>query len=60
VIIGFPYDQGSKTHNLRGGSYLGPDYFRRIIGNDFGVLKNVELGINIEENLPKISDYGNI
>ena len=60
VIIGFPYDQGGKNFDQKGGSYLGPDYFRKIMNNDFGVLKNVELGINIEDHLPKISDYGNI
>ena len=58
--MGFPYDQGGKNFDLRGGSYLGPDYFRKILNNDFGVLKNVELGINIEDHLPNISDYGNI
>ena len=40
---------------------MGPDSFRRFLSKtSFGVLKNVELGINIEEHLPKISDYGNI
>jgi hypothetical protein len=60
VIMGFPYDQGARNQQLRAGSYLGPDSFRRFLVFDFGVLKNVEYGINIEEHLPQISDYGNI
>ena len=52
VIIGFPYDQGARFQGLRQGSFLGPDSFRRFIKNaDFGVLKNVELGLDIEAHL---------
>ena len=61
VIIGFPYDQGAKSLQLRAGAYLGPDSFRRFLSKtSFGVLKNVEMGIDLEQYLPKISDYGNI
>jgi len=61
VIIGFPYDQGAINVQKSKGSYLGPDAFRRFLSyQDFGVLKNVEEGIDIEKYLPKISDYGNI
>ena len=61
VIIGFPYDQGAKNLQLRAGSFLGPDSFRRFLKHtDFGVIKNVEYGIDISQKLPKISDYGNI
>ena len=61
VIIGFPYDQGVKNHNLTVGSFLGPDSMRRFLKNcPIGVLKNVEYGIDIEQWLPKISDYGNV
>ena len=61
VIIGFPYDQGARNKQLRIGSFLGPDSFRRFLKyNNFGVLKNVELNIDIEHNLKSISDYGNI
>lgn len=58
--MGFPFDQGARDHQLRAGAYLGPDSFRRFLNSNFGVLKNVEYGINIEEHLSKISDYGNI
>lgn len=47
VIIGFPYDQGAKNAQLRQGSFLGPDSFRRFLKNSFGVLKNVESQIDI-------------
>jgi arginase family enzyme len=61
VIIGFPYDQGAINVQKSKGAYLGPDAFRRFLSyQDFGVLKNVEEGIDIEKFLPKISDYGNI
>lgn len=61
VIIGFPYDQGAANAQKSKGSYLGPDAFRRFLSyQDFGVLKNVEVGIDIEKYIPKISDYGNI
>ena len=61
VLIGFPYDQGAKNAQLRQGSFLGPDCFRRFIKvAKFGVLKNVEVDIDIEAYLGKISDYGNI
>ena len=61
VIIGFPYDQGARNHKLRQGAFLGPDSFRRFLSyTNFGVLKNVALGVDIEKGLPKISDYGNI
>ena len=60
VIMGFPFDQHARNCNLRIGAYLGPDVFRRFLTNNYGVLKNVEYGINIQDYLPKISDYGNI
>ena len=60
VIIGFPYDQGVKNHGLTVGSFLGPDSMRRFLKCPLGVVKNVEYKINIEQYLPKISDYGNI
>lgn len=61
VIIGFPFDQGAKQLQLRAGSFLGPDSFRRFLSHtNFGVVNNVEKDINIAEYLPKISDYGNI
>ena len=48
VIIGFPYDQGARNKQLRIGSFLGPDSFRRFLRyNNFGVLKNVENNIDI-------------
>lgn len=41
VIIGFPYDQGAKFLQLRAGSYLGPDGFRKMLEfYSYGVLKN--------------------
>jgi hypothetical protein len=60
VIMGFPYDQGARNMQIRAGAYLGSDAFRRFLNSSFGVLKNVEYGIDIEQHLPKISDYGNI
>lgn len=60
VIMGFPFDQGARNHQLRAGAYLGPDSFRRFLNSNFGVLKNVEYGLDIEQYLSKISDYGNI
>lgn len=60
VLMGFPYDQGAKNNQLRAGAYLGADSFRRFLNNNYGVLNNVEYGINIEDHLEKISDFGNI
>ena len=61
VLIGFPYDQGARNCQFRQGSFLGPDCFRRFIKNaSFGVLKNVEVNMDIEKTLGPISDYGNI
>lgn len=40
---------------------MGPDSFRRFVKlTKFGVVKNIERNIDIEEVLTKISDYGNI
>ena len=61
VLIGFPYDQGAKNAQFRQGSFLGPDCFRRFIKSaKFGVLKNVEINLDIQKYLNAISDYGNI
>lgn len=57
VLIGFPYDEGSKVSKSRIGSAFAPDCFRRFL-HKVGPIQNAEFNADLSQLT--MCDYGNI